>query len=283
MLLKKNKNNLLLLFSFFQISFSQSYLPSLQINFDELNLSSTFIPEVIASSNVQLILLDKQNHRLARMVDDSLHLVGGFGSSKYGLFDPVDIIADQLDIFVLDQSTGRITRLDSRLNFIQFFDFTLDESRYPTVFSIDSRRNIYFYSPDEDIIYKTQSLTSKFDKFVDLNLNPSTANCLKDISIDQKDQIGIIFNCNNELFIYNRAGRLQRKFKIKIKNPLKAFSINNKWSIINTKGQIQFYDSSVINLEISENAIIDLYMDQNQLYVLTKTEIFIFDTYSFSR
>jgi len=283
MLLKKNKNNLLLLFSFFQISFSQSYLPSLQINFDELNLSSTFIPEVIASSNVQLILLDKQNHRLARMVDDSLHLVGGFGSSKYSLFDPVDIIADQLDIFVLDQSTGRITRLDSRLNFIQFFDFTLDESRYPTVFSIDSRRNIYFYSPDEDIIYKTQSLTSKFDKFVDLNLNPSTANCLKDISIDQKDQIGIIFNCNNELFIYNRAGRLQRKFKIKIKNPLKAFSINNKWSIINTKGQIQFYDSSVINLEISENAIIDLYMDQNQLYVLTKTEIFIFDTYSFSR
>ncbi|MED5434317.1 MAG: hypothetical protein VYB52_05635 [Candidatus Neomarinimicrobiota bacterium] len=283
MLLKKNKNNLLLLFSFFQISFSQSYLPSLQINFDELNLSSTFIPEVIASSNVQLILLDKQNHLLARMVDDSLHLVGGFGSSKYGLFDPVDIIADQLDIFVLDQSTGRITRLDSRLNFIQFFDFTLDESRYPTVFSIDSRRNIYFYSPDEDIIYKTQSLTSKFDKFVDLNLNPSTANCLKDISIDQKDQIGIIFNCNNELFIYNRAGRLQRKFKIKIKNPLKAFSINNKWSIINTEGQIQFFDSSVINLEISENAIIDLYMDQNQLYVLTKTEIFIFDTYSFSR
>ncbi|MED5248146.1 MAG: hypothetical protein VX887_02365 [Candidatus Neomarinimicrobiota bacterium] len=283
MLLKKNKNNLLLLFSFFQISFSQSYLPSLQINFDELNLSSTFIPEVIASSNVQLILLDKQNHRLARMVDDSLHLVGGFGSSKYSLFDPVDIIADQLDIFVLDQSTGRITRLDSRLNFIQFSDFTLDESRYPTVFSIDSRRNIYFYSPDEDIIYKTQSLTSKFDKFVDLNLNPSTANCLKDISIDQKDQIGIIFNCNNELFIYNRAGRLQRKFKIKIKNPLKAFSINNKWSIINTEGQIQFFDSSVINLEISENAIIDLYMDQNQLYVLTKTEIFIFDTYSFSR
>lgn len=283
MLLKKNKNNLLLLFSFFQISFSQSYLPSLQINFDELNLSSTFIAEVIASSNDQLILLDKQNHRLARMVDDSLHLVGGFGSSKYGLFDPVDIIADQLDIFVLDQSTGRITRLDSRLNFIQFFDFTLDESRYPTVFSIDSRRNIYFYSPDEDIIYKTQSLTSKFDKFVDLNLNPSTANCLKDISIDQKDQIGIIFNCNNELFIYNRAGRLQRKFKIKIKNPLKAFSINNKWSIINTEGQIQFFDSSVINLEISENAIIDLYMDQNQLYVLTKTEIFIFDTYSFSR
>ena len=283
MLLKKNKNNLLLLFSFFQISFSQSYLPSLQINFDDLNLSSTFVPEVIASSNGQLILLDKQNHRLARMVDDSLHLVGGFGSSKYGLFDPVDIIADQLDIFVLDQSTGRITRLDSRLNFIQFFDFTLDESRYPTVFSIDSRRNIYFYSPDEDIIYKTQSLTSKFDKFVDLNLNTSTANCLKDISIDQKDQIGIIFNCNNELFIYNRAGRLQRKFKIKIKNPLKAFSINNKWSIINTKGQIQFYDSSVINLEISENAIIDLYMDQNQLYVLTKTEIYIFDTYSFSR
>ncbi|MEC7872559.1 MAG: hypothetical protein VX547_05730, partial [Candidatus Neomarinimicrobiota bacterium] len=269
--------------SFFQISFSQSYLPSLQINFDELNLSSTFIPEVIASSNDQLILLDKQNHRLARIVDDSLHLAGGFGSSKYSLFDPVDIIADQLDIFVLDQSTGRITRLDSRLNFIQFFDFTLDESRYPTVFSIDSRRNIYFYSPDEDIIYKTQSLTSKFDKFVDLNLNPSTANCLKDISIDQKDQIGIIFNCNNELFIYNRAGRLQRKFKIKIKNPLKAFSINNKWSIINTEGQIQFFDSSVINLEISENAIIDLYMDQNQLYVLTKTEIFIFDTYSFSR
>lgn len=283
MLLKKNKNNVLVLFSFFQISFAQSYPPTLQINVDELNISSTLIPEVIASSNGHLILLDKQNHRLGRMIDDSLHLVGGFGSSKYGLFDPVDIIADQLDIFILDQSTGRITRLDSRLNFIQFFDLNFDESRYPTVFSIDSRRNIYFYSPDEDIVYKTQSLTSKINKFVDLNLDINTSSCLNDISINQKDQIGIIFNCNNELFIYNRAGRLQRKFKINIKNPLKAITINNKWSIINTKGQIQFFDSSVINLEISENTVIDVYMDHNQLYVLTKTEIYIFDTYSFSK
>ena len=67
-------------------------------------------------ANGQLILLDKQNHRLARILNDSLLIAGGFGSSKYSLFDPVDLIVDQLDIFILDQSTGRISRFDSKLN-----------------------------------------------------------------------------------------------------------------------------------------------------------------------
>ena len=76
MLLKKNKYNLLVLFSFFQISFSQSYLPNSQINFDELSIPSKLIPDLIVSSNGQLILLDKQNHRLARILNDSLLIAG---------------------------------------------------------------------------------------------------------------------------------------------------------------------------------------------------------------
>ena len=198
MLLKKNKYNLLVLFSFFQISFSQSYLPNSQINFDELNIPSKLIPDLIVSSNGELILLDKQNHRLARILNDSLLIAGGFGSSKYSLFDPVDLIADQLDIFILDQSTGRISRFDSKLNFIQFFDYSINYPRYPTLFSIDSRRNFYFYSPDEDIVYSTQSLSDKISNFSDLSLDVNTASCQKEKSINLKDKIEMIYRCNQK-------------------------------------------------------------------------------------
>ena len=281
MLLKKNKYNLLVLFSFFQISFSQSYLPNSQINFDELSIPSKLIPDLIVSSNGQLILLDKQNHRLARILNDSLLVAGGFGSSKYGLFDPVDLIADHLDIFILDQSTGRISRFDSKLNFIQFFDYSIDYPKYPTLFSIDSRRNFYFYSPDEDIVYTTQSLSDKISNFSDLSLDVNTASCLKDISINLKDQIAMLFSCNDELFIFNRAGRLQRKFKINIVDPLKVFSINEQWSVINSKGKIQSIDSAIIELSIDNKVIVDIHIEKNQLYILTKTEIHIFDTHGF--
>ena len=74
---------------------------------------------------------------------------------------------------------------------------------------------------------------------------------------------------------------MQRKFKINIVDPLKVFSINEQWSVINSKGKIQSIDSTIIELSIDNKVIVDIHIEKNQLYILTKTEIHIFDTHGF--
>ena len=105
-----------------------------------------FSPDLITVSNKQIFVLDKKSRLLAKIQQDTLHTVGGFGGSSNGMFDPVDLLANQLDVFVLDQSLGKISRFDFNLNLIQRLSISNDEPKYPSCFNIDSKRNILFYS-----------------------------------------------------------------------------------------------------------------------------------------
>ena len=83
------------------------------------------------------------------------------------MFDPVDILSNQLDNYILDETKSEITRFDNELNFLQTFSLQGDEQIAPRFFSIDSRQNFYFYSLETHSIYKTRSLSGKFDLFLE--------------------------------------------------------------------------------------------------------------------
>ena len=278
MLLKKINRHFFFLITFLQISLSQDYLPSSKIPLSEIISTQNFSPELIASHAGQLAFIDKKNHTLGIYSNDSLRTLGGYGSSKHSFIDPVDIIIDKLDIIVLDESIGRVSKFDANLNFIELYDLISDYQAYPSAFNIDSRRNIYFFSSDENIVYQRIYSTQKVNKFIDYSSNTRSQNCLSDIFINQNDQIGILFDCSNELHIYNRSGRLQRKFKIELENAQKPFFLDGRWAVINSVGNIQFSNGSRSNLFTDQEIVLDSYLDREDLYVLTKTSIYIFDT-----
>ena len=118
MLLKKINRYFFFLITFLQISLSQDYLPSSKIPLSGIISTQDFSPELIASHAGQLAFIDKKNHTLGIYSNDSLRTLGGYGSSKYSFIDPVDIIIDKLDIIVLDESIGRVSKFDANLNFI---------------------------------------------------------------------------------------------------------------------------------------------------------------------
>ena len=277
MLLKKINKHFFTLLFLSHIGLSQDYLPSSKISLTTLFANREFSPDLIASYANQLVFLDRKNHTIGMYSNDSLRIVGGYGSSEHSFIDPVDITIDNLDILILDESAGRVSRFDLNLNFIQLYNFISNNPIYPSVFDIDSRRNIYFYSSDDDVLYRRNNSTQKAIKFIDYNLN-TTSYCLSDMFINKNDQIGILFDCLDELHIYSRAGRLQIKHRIDLKNPIKAFFINDDWSIMNSDGQIQFLNGSVFALSINRETILDAYLDQNRLLILTKTSIYIFDS-----
>ena len=275
--LVKNKIHFLLLSLFFQIGFAQDLFQTDKITINQLNGAINFSPSLITVSNKQIFLLDKKSRILAKINNDSLNTVGGFGGSRYGMFDPVDLIADQLDIFVLEQGTSKISRFDFNLNLIQTFPLSSLEPKYPPFFNIDSKRNILFYSPEDGILFKTESISNKFFNFIDFNLLTDSYDCLLDIAISRNDQCAVIFSCTNELLMFNRNGSLTRRFKLNIKNPFKVSWFDNNWAVFNDMGQLEFQNAQILNIDTEETNIIDIAHENNLLYVLTDSIIKIIE------
>ena len=256
---------------------SQEYLPTSQISLITVRENRDFSPDLIASYANQLVFVDKKNHTIGIYSNDSLRFVGGYGSSEYSFMDPVDVIIDNLDIMILDESAGRVSKFDLNLNFVQLYNLKSNYPIYSKLFDIDSRRNIYFYSPEDDILYRRNNNTQKSVKFIDYNLN-SSSYCVSDIFINTVDEIGVLFDCVGELHTYSRSGRLQRKYKADLKKPVKIFFLNDDWAIINSNADIEFLNGSVRSLSIDKEVLVDAYLDQNRLLILTKTSIHIFDS-----
>ena len=63
------------------------------------------------------------------------------------MFDPVDILSNQLDIYLLDGTDNKIKRYDNQLNYIQSFSLSGNYFVLPKFFTIDSSFNILSSNP----------------------------------------------------------------------------------------------------------------------------------------
>ncbi len=193
------------------------------------------------------------------------------------MFDPVDILSNQLDIYLLDRTDNKIKRYDNQLNYIQSFSLSGNDFVLPKFFTIDSRQNFYFYSFETNNIYKTRSLSGQFNMYLDLSRPGLNEDCIVDFKFDKNDNFILLFDCIRELYLFSRSGRLVRRFSIDINNPIRAINFNNSWLIINRDGIAQFIDKKPIRLILDEQKILDAISYKDSLYLLTESELIIFE------
>ena len=193
------------------------------------------------------------------------------------MFDPVDILSNQLDIYLLDGTDNKIKRYDNQLNYIQSFSLSGNDFVLPKFFTIDSRQNFYFYSFETNNIYKTRSLSGQFNMYLDLSRSGLNEDCIVDFKFDKNDNFILLFDCIRELYLFSRSGRLVRRFSIDINNPIRAINFNNSWFIINRDGVAQFIDKKPIKLILDEQKILDAISYKDSLYLLTESELIIFE------
>ena len=193
------------------------------------------------------------------------------------MFDPVDILSNQLDIYLLDGTENKIKRYDNQLNYIQSFSLSGNDFVLPKFFTIDSRQNFYFYSFETNNIYKTRSLSGQFNMYLDLSRSGLNEDCIVDFKFDKNDNFILLFDCIRELYLFSRSGRLVRRFSIDINNPIRAINFNNSWLIINRDGIAQFIDKKPIRLILDEQKILDAISYKDSLYLLTESELIIFE------
>ena len=193
------------------------------------------------------------------------------------MFDPVDILSNQLDIYLLDGTDNKIKRYDNQLNYIQSFSLSGNDFVLPKFFTIDSRQNFYFYSFETNNIYKTRSLSGQFNMYLDLSRSELNEDCIVDFKFDKNDNFILLFDCIRELYLFSRSGRLVRRSSIDINNPIRAINFNNSWFIINRDGIAQFIDKKPIKLILDEQKILDAISYKDSLYLLTESELIIFE------
>ena len=193
------------------------------------------------------------------------------------MFDPVDILSNQLDIYLLDGTDNKIKRYDNQLNYIQSFPLSGNGFVLPSFFTIDSRQNFYFYSFETNNIYQTRSLSGQFNMYLDLTRSGLNEDCIVDFKFDKNDNFILLFDCIRELYLFSRSGRLVRRFSIDINNPIRAINFNNSWFIINRDGIAQFINKKPIKLILDEQKILDAISYKDSLYLLTESELIIFE------
>ena len=193
------------------------------------------------------------------------------------MFDPVDILSNQLDIYLLDGTDNKIKRYDNQLNYIQSFSLSGNDFVLPKFFTIDSRQNFYFYSFETNNIYQTRSLSGQFNMYLDLSRSGLNEDCIVDFEFDKNDNFILLFDCIRELYLFSRSGRLVRRFSIDINNPIRAINFNNSWFIINRDGIAQFINKKPIKLILDEQKILDAISYKDSLYLLTESELIIFE------
>ncbi|MBT3763937.1 MAG: hypothetical protein HOF82_08390 [Candidatus Marinimicrobia bacterium] len=274
------KNRLIFFFSLlllYGVAIPQEAIEVGRIDLTKNVIDSEFEPNRLVKIPNGLIFLDTQNRRIGSWVSDTLLIKGGFGAGESGLFDPVDIVSHQLDVFILDRTENRISRFDVQLNFIQSISFAEnDGGLFPTSMGNDSRGWLYFYSPETHQIYRSNPNSSQLNTFIDLNSFPRTEDCVASMRFGRNDQLALLYNCINEIHLFSRTGKMERRFKVNIENPALILPFQKFWVILNETGDIQFIGETPFALDLND-ALRDAIVDGDFLNVLTDKELIIFD------
>ncbi len=210
--------------------------------------------------------------------------LGGYGWES-GLFDdPVDVFANELNVYVCDINNDRIQILDRELNFLSQFktkDNEQDSYKFvkPTCFAISNQSDLLVLDSYNNRILK-YDLTGRFLQEVGSYDAGEYA-----ISNPVKFAIspdGKIFVLNeDQIFVYDQYGNGIIKLTIGfnatgIKIYDNILTINNN-KIIKTIDLVNI-DSGFIEYNINDNFnIIETIVDNNRLFILTENVIYVYN------
>lgn len=214
--------------------------------------------------------------------------VGGYGWQESSFDNPVDVYATTLNIYVSDKNNNRIQIFDKDLNFLsQFRTQNLSNTdysfNYPACSGVSNQGDFFILDSDNKRILKFNSrgdfqmALGSYDAGSFAFSNP------KSFAISGSEKILVVDA--SSILIFDQFGSGIRKFKL----PFVPQNINSTFQkiTISSKTQVAVLDNSSVesgNLNpmtfnpVLSYEIIDALFFNNNLYVLTKNSIHIFQT-----
>lgn len=246
-----------------------------EINLSERFYDNKFHPTNFCVSPTGIYFLDSATRQLAFLSNDgSMVFAGGYGTDNDAFIDPIDILSFNLRLWIVDRTENKLIEFDHKLNYLRTIEFG---RIYPEFSGIDDWGNVLLLSKQEQMILKTTPPIEKFDDFIDLSMCNNINDCISDFHVASGGTIGILTNCNNSVYLFNRLGKLENVFHLENNNSKYLIKISNDWLVINTEGQIT---SIRYNEKIAlpkEQNILDVAEMNGKLYFLFYNKIWVVD------
>lgn len=210
--------------------------------------------------------------------------IGGYGWDNSSFDCPTDVFSNVLNVFVADKNNNRIQFFDKDLNFLS--QLSTQESgderysfRYPTSVAASNQGDLYVLDSDNQRILKFNLRGEFISEFGGIEAGEFRMTNPAKFCLD--DNFNLLAIEGNSLFVFDQFGNGKKKVAL----PFTAKNINSifNWiTIVDGKSALVFsstldYSSQIksIKLDLAEE-VIDACVFKSKLYVLTSTEIFIY-------
>jgi hypothetical protein len=255
-----------------------------EIPFPDLFIARGFTPtDITVAPGPLLFLLDRASRQISLIPPGGKPVIsGGFGRSPEAMFDPVDVAVSELEVVVVDRMENKLLRYDLRLNYlgsetIQLED--LPQPFYPEKVVADSWSNLYIYSSLNRYLWKRAPLGFESLPFLDLNQEPVQQHCLQELTVLTNDDVALLYPCTKEILVYNRLGRLKRRWHSELTGVRFILAYQNDLILLDKNGTGESLSRSLretFQLPVDAISIQDAALLKDRLFVLTSRNILVF-------
>ncbi len=258
--------------------------PERELPFPDLFASRAFTPtDITVAPGPLLFLLDRGSRQIALLPPEGKAILsGGFGRSPEAMFDPVDVAVSELEVVVVDRMENKLLRYDLRLNYLGDETIQLEELPqpfYPEKIVADSWSNLYIYSSLNRYLWKRAPLGFESLPFLDLNQEPVQQHCLQELTVLSNDDVALLYPCTSEILVYNRLGRLKRRWRSDLPDVRFILAYQNSLVLLNETGTGEVLNRTTretFRLPLESLSIQDVARLQDRLFVLTSQNILVF-------
>lgn len=222
---------------------------------------------VLDSESQEILLIDKNS---------IINRSGGFGQGVESFSEPSDMIVQNLKVWICDRTENLIQQFDYSLNYIgvELLDITITDPFYSDILIENPFGNPYIFSKTYGEVW---SLDDSNWPYIDLNQYGIDGTCITDISADDFGNIAFL-TCYNEIMMFNRFGRLMKRAKVVLTDPVFILNFNHHWLVLNGKGMVSNIDSDLLqNIELRNHEIIyDVDASLQHITILTNQRILVY-------
>jgi len=212
--------------------------------------------------------------------------IGGYGWNESSFDNPTDVFVTTLNVYISDKNNNRIQIFDKDLNYIsQFSTQNSTDTRYifayPTCSAVSTQGDLFILDSDNKRILKFNS-RNEFQTEIG-GFDAGAYSLLNPINFTISSSGKILVVDPPSIVMFDQFGNGLRKIKL----PLSPSNINSSFQIItvNNKSQISLFNTTELEtgninpVALSpgnEDEILDSFVFNKKLYILTKNSISIY-------
>ncbi|NOZ74716.1 MAG: hypothetical protein GXO90_04975 [FCB group bacterium] len=235
-------------------------------------------PDIVQPGpNNTVLLLDRDSKNVIHLTaQGAMTISGGFGQSEESLFDPVDMIVDQMTVNILDRGRNGWVQFDYQLHFLDFFPLAKELDPYR--FTMDSFGNIFVVGYSDQGIFRKTRIGWDTSLFIDFQYLPQIPEFIQLLVTNNRGELAFLSQNPDQLMVFSSTGRLLYQQAVVEPEQIKGLIFTgDKWLLARqSESKLFFQSGPETEFILPEKDVRSVVQSDHQIIVLTSNNIRIY-------